>query len=82
MTLPAPPAARPTSRLAIAALVLSFVFSPAGLVLGIVALRHVDGSEGRLEGRGLAIAAIAISGLMLVVGVLCAAIVFKLLSTW
>lgn len=52
----------PTSGLAIAALVCAFLIPFVGLVLGIAALAEVDRS--RRPGRGLAIAAIIIGGLL------------------
>lgn len=64
-----PPADEPrTSRAAIAALVLSltpipFVAQLIGLILAIVALVGISDSEGRLTGKGLALAALIISGL-------------------
>lgn len=65
-----PPAARiRTSGMAIASLVLGivgfFLFAiPAlvGLVLGIISLRSIKRSQGRLRGQGLAIAGICTSG--------------------
>jgi prepilin-type processing-associated H-X9-DG protein len=62
-----------TSGLAIASLVLGLLglFSfglgaLVGLVLGIVGLRQIGQSEGRVQGQGLAIAGIVVSGLVLV----------------
>jgi len=70
-----PPAGRPrTSGMAIASLVLGilgyFLFGvPAlvGLALGIVSLVQINGSQGRLGGRGLAIAGICVSSLFILV---------------
>jgi hypothetical protein len=79
-TLPgAPPLGRPvpvapakTSGLAIASLVLGILglcsmglTGLIGLVLGIVALRKIDKSQGELGGKGLAIAGICTSGVFL-----------------
>jgi short subunit fatty acids transporter len=68
------PATRRTNSLAIAALVASFVFWPAGLVLGHVARRQIARSDE--SGRGLATAALVIAylhfaliALLIVVGV-------------
>jgi hypothetical protein len=47
--------------MAILALVLAFVFAPAGLVLGIVARRQIR--ETGEEGDGLALAGIIIGGI-------------------
>jgi hypothetical protein len=68
------PATGPTNSLAIAALVLSFAFWPAGIVFGHVARRQIA-SSGE-SGRGLASAALVIAylhfaftALLIVVGV-------------
>jgi hypothetical protein len=54
-----PPAyARPTNTMAILALVMCFVFAPAGLVLGIVARKQI--ARTGEEGSGLALAGIII----------------------
>jgi prepilin-type processing-associated H-X9-DG protein len=60
----------PTSGMAITSLVLGIVGCTAlvGLVLGIIALVRIDKSQGRLGGRGLAIAGIVVSAVMLVFG--------------
>jgi hypothetical protein len=52
---------RPTNTLAILALVMAFVFSPVGLVLGIVARRQIR--ETGEQGDGLALAGIIVGGL-------------------
>ncbi|MEX5718552.1 DUF4190 domain-containing protein [Geodermatophilus maliterrae] len=56
-----PPLRRPTNSLAIVALVLAFVFAPAGLVLGVVARRQIR--ETGEEGDGLALAGIVIGAI-------------------
>jgi hypothetical protein len=57
-----PPAyGRPTNTMAILALVLAFVFAPAGLILGIVARRQIKRSGE--EGDGLALAGIIVGGI-------------------
>jgi prepilin-type processing-associated H-X9-DG protein len=63
----------PTSGLATASLVLGIlgcvgITALVGLVLGIIALVKIDKSQGRLGGRGLAIAGICVSAVMLVFG--------------
>jgi hypothetical protein len=71
---PSPYRPPPTSGLAVASLVcavLGLLFLPlalAAIVLGIVALSKIKGSGGRLGGRGLAIAGVAVGtvGLLLV----------------
>jgi hypothetical protein len=67
---PATPAGPPTSRLALASLVLALlgwlgVTAIVGLVLGIVAWVKIERSKGRLGGRGLALAGVCLSGGML-----------------
>ena len=52
---------RPTNTMAILAIVLAFVFAPAGLVLGIVARRQIR--ETGEEGDGLALAGIIVGGI-------------------
>jgi hypothetical protein len=57
-----PPAyGRPTSTLAILALVLAFVFAPAGLILGIVARKQIRRTGE--QGDGLALAGIIVGGI-------------------
>src|SRR5688500_18079104 len=57
-----PPAAwgRPTNTMAILALVLAFVFAPAGLIVGIVARRQIR--QTGEDGDGLALAGIIVGG--------------------
>jgi hypothetical protein len=67
----APTAGRPTNTMAIVALVLSFVCSPIGLILGFVARQQIrQRNEG---GDGLALAAIIIGAISLVlsIGIIC-----------
>ena len=52
---------RPTNTLAILALVLSFVFAPAGLVLGLMARRQIRRTGE--EGEGLALAGIIVGSI-------------------
>ncbi|MGY1689403.1 DUF4190 domain-containing protein [Geodermatophilus sp. SYSU D01105] len=52
---------RPTNTLAILALVMAFVFAPAGLVLGIAARRQIR--ETGEEGDGLALAGIIVGAI-------------------
>jgi hypothetical protein len=52
---------RPTNTMAILALVMAFVFAPAGLVLGVVARRQIR--ETGEEGDGLALAGIIIGAI-------------------
>ena len=51
----------PTNTLAILALVMAFVFSPVGLVLGVVARRQIR--ETHEQGDGLALAGIIVGGI-------------------
>ena len=71
-TLPTPPPTGPvkTSGLAIASLacgVFGCLCLPAlaGVILGIMALLKINKSQGKLGGRGLAIAGLCVSGVML-----------------
>lgn len=64
------PAARPTSGLAIASLVCSFIpfallTQIAGLTLGIVALVRIKKSKGRLGGKAFALAGVTVSSAIL-----------------
>jgi hypothetical protein len=52
---------RPTNTMAILALVMAFVFAPAGLVLGIVARRQIR--QTGEDGDGLALAGIIVSAI-------------------
>jgi hypothetical protein len=52
---------RPTNTMAILALVMAFLFAPAGLVLGIVARKQIR--ETGEEGDGLALAGIIVGGI-------------------
>lgn len=72
--LPSTPAPSKTSGLAISSLVcgvLGFcgITAIAGLILGIIALRKINRSQGRLTGQGLAIAGICVSAAMLLMGI-------------
>lgn len=64
---PPAPASPKTSGLAIASLVLGILgcTSIIGLVLGIIALVRINDSRGTLGGRGVAIAGICVSSIML-----------------
>ncbi|SOE01445.1 DUF4190 domain-containing protein [Blastococcus haudaquaticus] len=53
---------RPTNTMAILALVMAFVFAPAGLVLGIVARRQIR--QTGEDGEGLALAGIIVGGIV------------------
>jgi hypothetical protein len=58
-----PPVAwgRPTNTMAILALVMAFVFAPAGLILGIVARKQIRRTGE--DGAGLALAGIIVGGI-------------------
>jgi hypothetical protein len=58
---PPPQFGRPTNTMAILALVMAFVFAPAGLVLGILARKQI--ARTGEEGDGLALAGMIIGGL-------------------
>jgi hypothetical protein len=57
----APQWPRPTNTMAILALVMAFVFAPAGFILGIVARRQIR--QTGEQGEGLALAGIIIGGI-------------------
>jgi hypothetical protein len=59
---------RPTNTTAVLALVMAFVFAPAGLVLGIVARRQIRRTGE--EGEGLALAGIVVGGVVTTIFVL------------
>jgi hypothetical protein len=59
---PPPSWGRPTNTMAILALVLAFVFPPAGLILGIVARRQIR--QTGEDGDGLALAGIIAGGII------------------
>ena len=57
-----PPAyGRPTNTMAILALVLAFVFAPAGLIIGIIARKQIR--QTGEDGAGLALAGIIVGGI-------------------
>jgi hypothetical protein len=73
---PPPAPAPPTNTLAIIALVCAFVFAPAGIICGIIARRQIR--QTGESGDGLALAAIIVSAVQLVLGLL--AIVFLIIG--
>lgn len=84
---PAMNVAPKTSGLAITSLVLGVLGAVScgltalvGLVLGIVALVKINKSQGRLSGGGLAIAGIAVSGILLLVAPITAAMLLPALA--
>jgi hypothetical protein len=58
----AQPFGRPTNTMAILALVMAFVFAPAGLVLGVLARKQI--ARTGEDGDGLALAGIIVGGLV------------------
>ena len=69
-TLPLPEkSSQKTSILAILSLIFAFLFSPIGLILGIIALSEIKKNHS-LKGRGLAIAGIIISTIPLLMIIL------------
>lgn len=62
------PQSEKTNLLAILSLVGAFVFSLAGLVLGIIALKQIK--QTGEKGRGLALAGIIISSLSIVISII------------
>jgi uncharacterized protein DUF4190 len=67
---------RPTNTMAILALVLAFVFAPAGLVLGIMARKQIR--QTGEEGDGLALAGMIVGGIFTAIFVLI--IVFMIIA--
>jgi len=53
---------RPTNTMAILALVMAFVFAPAGLILGIVARKQIRQTDE--DGDGIALAGIIVGGIV------------------
>ncbi|RWZ67963.1 DUF4190 domain-containing protein [Labedella populi] len=68
-----PPQSQKTNLLAILSLVGAFVFSLAGLILGIIALKQIK--QTGEQGRGLALAGIIISSIGIVLGIIWAIVV-------
>jgi hypothetical protein len=67
------PMGQPTNTLAILALVLAFVFAPAGVICGIIAKKQIR--ESHEQGEGLALAGIIVGSLLVALGVLYVVIV-------
>jgi hypothetical protein len=65
---PPPPPPPPPTNWGVVALVIALVFPPAGLILGIMALRKIAASNGQLGGRGAAWAACIIGGFVTAAG--------------
>jgi hypothetical protein len=72
------PGERKTNSLAIIAFILAFIFSPAGLILGIIALTQINHKHEK--GKGLAIAAIIISLVLTIIPILAAIAFFGILD--
>lgn len=62
-----------TSLLAVFALIFSVLCFPLGLLLGVLAIVKINGSNGQLGGKGIAIASIVISAFIMIPGVGCSA---------
>jgi Domain of unknown function (DUF4190) len=62
------PMPQPTNTLAILALVLAFVFAPAGVICGIIARKQIR--ESHEQGEGLALAGIIVGSILVALGVL------------
>jgi hypothetical protein len=56
--------------LSIASFIMSFLFSPAGLIMGIIAKNEISNSRGEKGGEGLALAAIIISSVIIAIWIL------------
>jgi Tfp pilus assembly protein PilE len=64
----------PTSTLALVALILAILCPPIGFILGIVAFVRINGSNGQLGGKNLALIAMIMPGAMVPVAGILAAI--------
>lgn len=73
------PQSQKTNLLAILSLVGAFVFSLAGLVLGIIALKQIK--QTGEQGRGLAIAGIIISSVAIVLTIIYVIVLFAIIGT-
>jgi Domain of unknown function (DUF4190) len=62
------PMVQPTNTLAILALVLAFVFAPAGVICGIIARKQIR--ESHEQGEGLALAGVIVGSVLVALGVL------------
>ena len=60
--------ARPTNNMAIAAIIVAFVFPPAGIVLGVIAKNQI--AQSGEQGEGLATAAIVIGSIYVALAVI------------
>jgi hypothetical protein len=74
-----PPPPRQTNGMAIAALITAFLFSPAGIVLGVVARKQIRRTGE--EGWGMATAGLVI-GVVLTVLWLLAVVLWVVLVVW
>jgi hypothetical protein len=73
------PPPRPTNGMAIAALITAFVFSPAGIVLGIVARRQIR--QTGEQGWGMATAGLIVGAVLTVLWLLALAL-WVVLVVW
>jgi Domain of unknown function (DUF4190) len=65
------PSAPTTNGMAIASLITSLVCcGPLGLIFGLIALNQINNSGGRMGGKGLAIAGIAVGAVGILVSIL------------
>lgn len=60
--------APPASGTAVAAIIMAFIFPLIGMILGGVAKKEIDNSNGTKGGRGMASAAIALGGIFTIIG--------------
>lgn len=74
-----PPQQQKTNLLAILSLVGAFVFSLAGLILGIIALKQIK--QTGEQGRGLALAGIIISSVAIVLSIIYVIVIVAALGT-
>jgi hypothetical protein len=74
-------AGKSISILAIVALILAIIFAPAGLILGIIAWYRIN-HHPRLTGKGVAIAAVVIGGVLTFAQLAVIALVGMKISPW
>lgn len=69
-----------TSGLAIGALIMALIFPIVGLIMGYLARKEINNSQGRLEGQGLATASIVIGWIFTILGIFFIAIFITTLA--
>lgn len=75
------PMPQETSGMAIASLICSFFVPLVGVILGHIALSQINNSNGRLGGRGVAIAGLVVGYAFIALSLLFVVVFFVLLGT-